>query len=333
MRTPASSRHLKIASMMVLTVLTIGTLGYIFIEHLSFVDALYTAVNMMATIGNVIHPITTAGRIFTIFVIIFGVGSVLYTFGAGMEFMIEGHFNRALRRYIMDKKIEGLKEHAIICGYGRVGSQIARDFVRVRQLFIVVDANEDNVQECLRLGYLALCGDATTDDMLREAGVERARCVLVATDNDAHNLSITLSVRYLNHTVFIVARANRTETEAKLKMAGADRVISPYTIGGHRMASLAFQPTVTEFFDSLTSTVNPELSVLEVKLSPKSVLIGKTITQVQSALHERLVFVAIKKKAGLLIGPGRDALIEDGDTIILVGAPDNLAAFQSQHGQ
>ncbi len=242
MKTPESVRHLRIAIILVLSVLVLGTVGYMLIEELSFVDALYTTIDMMATVGNVVRPLSEAGRLFTIVVIVFGVGSLLYTFGVGMEFVIEGHFSQAIRRHFMDNKIAALRNHSIVCGFGRVGSQIVEKFAAARISFVVLDEKESNVRACVEHGYLALQGDATSDDTLREAGIERAKCVLVATEDDAHNISITLSARHLNSQLFIVARANHDETEAKLKLAGADRVLSPYTIAGHRMANLAIQP-------------------------------------------------------------------------------------------
>jgi voltage-gated potassium channel len=241
MSSPTFLNHLKIASILVLSFLGIGTAGYMLLERLPFIDALYTTVAMMTTVGVVIHPLTESGRIFTIFVILFGVGTLLYTLGAGVEFMIEGHFSRTIRRYLMDNRIAALHGHAIICGFGRVGSQVAEDFAAARRPFVVIDADENNVQLCVAHHYLVILGDATNDDTLREAGIQRARDVLIATDNDAHNISTTLSARYLNHNLAIVARANHNETEAKLKLAGADHVLSPYTIGGHRMANLSLQ--------------------------------------------------------------------------------------------
>ena len=229
-----------------LSFLTLGTVGYMLLEHLSFVDALYTTVAMMTTVGIVVHPLSVAGRIFTIFVILIGVGVLLYTLGAGVEFLIEGHFSWTIRRYLMDKKISALRGHAIICGYGRVGSQIAEDFAVAHRAFVVIDETEESVQCCIAQGYLAIQGDATSDDILREAGIQRARDVLIATDNDAHNISTTLSARHLNPDLFIVARSNHNETEAKLKLAGANQVLSPYTLGGHRMANLTFRAEEVE---------------------------------------------------------------------------------------
>lgn len=246
MKTPVSLRHLRIAIMLVLSVLVLGTAGYMLIEQLSFVDALYTTIGMMATVGNLVHPLSSTGRLFTIAVIVLGVGSLLYTFGAGMEFVIEGHFSEEVRRRFMENKIARLRNHYIVCGFGRVGLQIAEEFVAARIAFVIIDERESSIRKCIERGYSALQGDATSDDILREAGIEHAKCLLVATDDDSHNISITLSARHLNPKLFIVARSNHNETEAKLKLAGADRVLSPYTIAGHRMATLAIQPGVLE---------------------------------------------------------------------------------------
>ena len=241
MKAPESIRHLRRALVLVLGVLILGTAGYMLIEQLSFVDALYTTAVTMATEGNVVHPLSEAGRLFTIAVIVSGVGSLLYTFGAGMEFMIEGHFSLALRRRLMESKIAALRGHAIICGFGRVGSRIAEALAQARKPFVVLDEREENVRNCLTCGYLALQGDATSDAMLCEAGIGHAKYLLVATDNDAHNISITLSARHLNSKLFIVARSNHDEAGVKLELAGANRVISPYTIGGQRMADVALE--------------------------------------------------------------------------------------------
>ena len=241
MKAPESIRHLRRAILLALGVVILGTVGYMLIEQLSLVDALYTTVVTMATEGNVVHPLSEAGRLFTIAVVVSGVGSLLYTFGAGMEFMIEGHFSQALRRRLMESKIAALRGHCVICGFGRVGSRIAEALAEARQPFVVLDEREENVRNCITRGYLALQGDATSDALLCEAGIRHAKYVLVATDNDAHNISITLSARHLNSTLFIVARSNHDEAGVKLELAGANRVVSPYSIGGQRMADVALE--------------------------------------------------------------------------------------------
>lgn len=178
-----------------------------------------------------------------------------------------------------------------------------------------------------------LQGDATSDERLCETGIQHAKCLLVATDNDANNIYITLSARHLNAKIFIVARANHDETETKLKLAGADRVLSPYSIGGHRMANLAFQPGVIEFFDSLTRAGNVELAVQEVILAASSPLVGKTIADAQNTLSDDTMIVALKKPGGLISGTRQQARIEAGDAIIVVGTPGRLAAFKEAVGR
>ena len=331
MKAPESFRHLKIAVVWVLGVLILGTVGYMLIEHLSFVDALYTTVDMMATVGSTAHPLSTAGRLFTVLVLVLGVGSLLYAFGVGMEFMIEGHLNKAIRRRFMHRKIDALRDHYIVCGYGRVGSQIAEDFAARKVPFVIIDEKEELIERCIERGYLVVEGDATSDEVLREAGIQRAKCLLAATDNDANNIYITLSARHLNQKLFIVARANHDETEEKLKLAGADRVISPYTIGGHRMATLALQPAVVEFLDAITRAGNIELAVQEVILSPASSLIGKTMAVAQNTMKDGTMIVALKKEGKLLTGTRTQLSIEAGDAIIVVGAPEQLASLRREH--
>ncbi len=197
MNVPGSFRHLRIAAILVVSVLAIGTAGYMLLEQLTFVDALYTTVGMMATVGLLVQPLSPGGRLFSIFVMVFGVGSLLYTLGVGMEFLIEGHLNKAIWRRYMDNRIAALRNHYIICGFGRVGSRIAEDFTAAGLAFVVIDDNEANVQACTQHGYLALQGDASSDERLREAGIKHAKCLLVATDNDANNIYITLSARHL----------------------------------------------------------------------------------------------------------------------------------------
>lgn len=331
MKTRDSIRHLRIALILVFGVLVMGTVGYMLIEGLSFIDALYTTIDMMATVGNVVYPLSQAGRLFTILVIILGVGSLLYTFGVGMEFVIEGHFSEAIRRRLMDNKIAALRNHYIVCGFGRVGSEIVGELAAAHLSFVVLDEQERNVRACVELGYLVLQGDATSDGMLREAGIEQARCVLVATEDDAHNISITLSSRHLNRSVFIVARANHRETEAKLKLAGADRVLSPYTIAGHRMANLAIKPDVVAFFDTLTKAGGVELAVEEVVVALASPLVNKTLAEAQNTLSYGAMIVAVKRPSGLMPGPRLETRIEVGDTVIVVGTPEQLAEFQKKN--
>jgi voltage-gated potassium channel len=331
MKMPDTLRHLRIAITLVLSVLVLGTVGYMLIEKLPLGAAVYTTIMMMSTVGYVVHPLSEAGWWLTIGVVVLGVGALLYTFGTVMEFTIEGHFSETVKRRLMEDKIARLHNHYIVCGFGRVGSQIAEELATVHMPFVVIDEKEENIRTCLQQGHLVLQGDATGDAVLREAGIERAKCALAATDNDAHNISITLSARHLNENVFIVARANREETKVKLELAGANRVLSPYTTAGHRMARLAIQPGVGEFFEPLTNAGGVEIGIEEVVVSPTSRLVGKTLVEAQNTLRSGTVIAALKKPSGLMPSSGLNARIEGGDTVIVVGAPEQLAAFQRKN--
>ena len=332
MNQQASLRHIKIAIFLVLGVLALGIVGYMLIERFSFIDALFTTVEMMSTVGSAAHPLSDHGRLLTIAIIILGVGSLFYTFGATMEFMIEGHLSKAIGRRIMDRKIAALRNHCVICGFGRVGSRIAEEFAAAHKPFVVIDENEVTVQHCIQRGYLALQGDAASDDVLRESGVQHAQALLVATDEDAINIYITLSARNLNPNLLIVSRANHDETLVKLKRAGADRVLSPYAIAGHRMANVALQPTVVDFFDTLINAANPELAVQEVILPVDSPLIGKTIVDAQNMLTDGTMILAIKKPGGLVMGSRLETRIEGGDAAMIVGTPEQLSTFARKSG-
>jgi len=332
MNQQTSLRHLRIAIILVLSVMAVGIAGYMLIERLSFADALYTTIDMMSTIGNITRPLSANGRLFTIGITILGVGSLFYTLGATTEFMIEGHLSRAIGRRIMERKIAALRKHHVICGYGRVGSQIAEEIAAARKPFVVIDEHEANVQHCMHKGYLALQGNASRDSILCAAGIRYAQVLFVATDQDANNLSITLSARNLNPGLFIIARANEDETIAKLKLAGADRVLSPYSIGGHSMANLALQPTVMDFFDSLINAEHPGIAVQEVTLPVHSPLLGKTLVDAQKTMSAGPMILALKKPGGLVIGNRPETCIDEGDTVILVGTPEQLAIIARNHG-
>ncbi len=327
MNQQASIRHLKIAVSLVFGVLVLGTAGFMLIEHFSFIDALFTTVAVMSTEGLTAHPLSDYGSLFTILIIILGVGSLFYTFGVIMEFIIEGHFSQAIGRRIMDRKISTLRNHCIICGFGRVGSRIASELAAARKPFVVIDENEATVQHCIQKGYLALLGNAASDETLREAGIQYAQVLLAATDQDANNIYISLSARNLNPSVFIVARANHDETVIKLKHAGANRVLSPYAIGGHRMANLALQPNVVDFFDTLINAEYPDLAIQEITLADYSKLIGKTIADAQNTLTDGTMILAIKKPGGLIMGSRLVTCIESGDAVMIIGTPEQIATF------
>ena len=280
----AAERRLLLALAAVILVMVSGTIAFMLIDHDPLLDALYLTIGLMSTAGSDRHPVTTAGRIAAILIIISGIGALFYTLGSMTEYLIEGHFGRALARRRMDQKIEHLREHAIICGFGRVGRRIAQEFVDARQPFVVVDLLQNNIELLQTTSYLYLHGDATADATLLEAGIQKARTLLAATDVDTENIAITLSARALAPRLWIVARANRDESEAKLMRAGADRVLSPYALGGRRMASLARQPHLMDFLDLVMKGGDLDLALEEVPIESDSPLLGIALPVSPAAL-------------------------------------------------
>jgi voltage-gated potassium channel len=261
----------------VATILILGTVGFMVVERLSPLDAVYRTVGLMTTSGGFEQTRTAGGRDLAVVVVVAGIGSLFYTLGAVAEYLIEGHFGRAIARHRMERKIERLAGHAVICGFGRVGRRIAREFAEAGQSFVVIDKLEANAAELEAADFLYLLGDATEDATLLEARVGQARSLLAATDDDTENIAITLSARALAPDLWIVARANRDESEAKLVRAGADRVLSPYTLGGHRMAGLARQPRLIDFLDAAMKSRELDLALTVIQVETGSPLVGVSL--------------------------------------------------------
>jgi voltage-gated potassium channel len=311
------------------SIVVIGVIGYRVIEGWAFLDSLYMTVITITTVGFAeVHPLSAAGKIFTIFLIIGGVGGALYTLTAMVQYILEGQFGITMGRRRMKAKISKLKGHFILCGYGRVGQEIARTFSEERASFVVIDNNEERLAKAEREGYPCLLADATSDEVLKEAGIERARGLVAALGSDADNTYITLSARGLRPDLLIEARSSSEEAEVKLKRAGADRVISPHIIGGHRMAMLALRPAVVDFIDTVTYRPGRELQLENVDVAGGSSLVGQTMAQVRE--QDGITVLAMRKKSGkLLANPPNKEIIEDGDRLIVIGTQKRLAALES----
>ncbi|HLB24163.1 MAG TPA: potassium channel family protein, partial [Dehalococcoidia bacterium] len=232
--------------------LTFGTAGYMAIERWSFFDALFMTVTTVTTVGyREVRPLDTEGRIFTILLVLFGVGTAFYLLTTFVAFVIEGDLGAALGLTRMKSRIEQLSDHYILCGFGRVGEEIAREFAERGLPFVVVENNPDTTPHAVEAGYLLVEGDATSDEMLEQAGVRRAKVLLAASDSDSGNTYITLTAKALNPDIFVVARAGKRGSESRAVRAGADRVISPYVLSGRRMALSAIQPNMVDFIETL----------------------------------------------------------------------------------
>jgi voltage-gated potassium channel len=310
-------------------IVVIGTIGYEVIEGWGFLDAIYMTITTITTVGfREVHPLSDAGRIFTIFVIIGGVGGALYVLTSIMGYILEGQFGITVGRRRMKNRIARLKEHFILCGYGRVGEEIAQAFSEEGVPFVIIANNEEHIARAEKEGYLCILGDATSDEVLKEAGIERAHGLVSAVGTDTDNTFITLSAREVRPDLFIEARSSKPESEGKLRRAGADRVISPHAIGGRRMAMLALRPAVVDFIDTVTYGRGRELELENVDVAGGSPLVGRTMEQARS--KDGITVLAMRKKSGkLLANPPGAEIVEEGDRLIVIGTKKRLAALES----
>jgi voltage-gated potassium channel len=320
---------IKIALVILLTIIIIGTLGFYFIEGWSFVDSFYACIVTMATVGyGDFVPRTTEGKFFTVFVIIFGAGTMFYTLILLAETVIEGRLLSLLGRGKLEKIIEKMDNHYIICGGGRIGFLICRELMAGKMPCVVIDNNPEVIQKAQDEGFIYCKGDATQDKVLIAAGIKRAKGIVCVLPSDAENLYVILTAKELNQKIYIMARSEGEESEHRLLRAGADRVMSPYTLGGVRMAMAILRPAMLDFIEITTSRQSLELRMEEIAICKDSPFISKTLED--SGIRKRfgLIIVAVKKDSGKMIfNPMANYVIEEGDRLISMGEDDNVKQF------
>jgi voltage-gated potassium channel len=323
---PSSLKRLRTAGLILVGVIVAGTSGYMIIEGWGFTDALYMTVITIATVGfQEVHKLSNAGRIFTIFLIMGGVAGAGYTLGRIVEFMIEGYFTDMWGGRTMRKRIDQLNNHYIVCGFGRVGEQVAREFKRQGAPFIVLD-NNPAVQKYLdEEDVLYIQGDASDEKVLKDAGIEKAKGLVSVVDSDADNVYVTLTARALRPDLFIIARANMESASYKLKRAGANRVISPYSLGGRRIASMVLKPIVSDFLDTVMHGEDMELQLSELKIEPGSPLGDKTVKEADIRQNSGAMVLSIYRQSGVFDSDlHSDTRIGEGDKLIVIGTREQL---------
>jgi voltage-gated potassium channel len=322
-------RRLAIGGTLALIVWAVGIVGYMTIEGFSFLEAVYQTITAVTTAGfGEINPLGSGGRIFTIVIIILGVIVILYVLTAVMQIAVEGELENMLGVRRMKGKIEALRDHHILCGFGRVGEEIVRDFIARGVPFVIVDSNPEAIERARKQGYLLLEGDASSDATLLEAGIQRARCLLAASDSDSGNTYIVLTAKALNPRLFIVARAGQAASATPMLRAGADRVISPYSIGGRRMALSALQPLMVDFIDTLAAGRHGEQILAELEASEESGLAGMTIEGCFQACPGATVLAIQKASGATQVGPRGTTVLELGDRLIVLGDEAELEALR-----
>lgn len=323
-------RQLRLALLCLAALIAVGTVGYCQIEGWRPLEGLYMTVITLTTVGfTEVHPLSDLGRLFTIGLIAFGVFLVTWVASGIVALIVSEELRSSIRVRRMERDVGKLREHFVICGHGRMGRQACQDFARAGVPFVVVENDPEEITRLRECDVLFVQGDATEDAVLIAAGVERARGLIAVATSDAANTFITLTARKLNSRLLIVARSVEESAEAKLQAAGADRVVSPYAIGGRRIAAAALRPTVVEFLETVMHLENTDLAVNECVVGEGSELVGRSL--VESAVRQRTgaVVLAIKHvhDRGLDTHLDPDHGIDPGDILVALGTVEQLQSL------
>jgi len=321
-----------LASALLAAVIAGGTLGYILIEGWSVWDAFYMTVITVTTVGyKEVHDLSFTGEAFTVVLLLAGVGAALYTFTLLATVVVEGGLPKRLRHRRYARMINTISDHFIVCGYGRIGSIVAREFSRQKVAFVVIEHDAERAQQAVDNGFLALNADASREDVLKRAGIERARGLVAAVGTDAENVYAVLSARVLRPNLFIIGRAENEDSIRKLQRAGADRVISPYQIGAQQMAQTAIRPAVVDFVEIATSSENLELAMEEVTISPTSSLVDQTILDANLRQRFGVIVVGIQRQDRRMeFNPEPGTMIHTGDKLVVLGRAESLKSLEAE---
>jgi voltage-gated potassium channel len=307
-----------------------GTIGYMALEGWGAWDAFYMTVITVTTVGyKEVHDLSRTGQVFTVVLLFGGVGTALYAFTLVAAVIVEGGLPGRLRRHREARMLNQLKDHFIVCGYGRIGSIVAGQFRRQGVAFVVIERDAVRVQAAIAAGVLAVEDDASREDVLTRVGIARARGLIAAVGTDAENVYAVLTARGLNPDVFIIGRAESEDSMRKLQRAGANRVISPYQIGGMQIAQTALRPAVVDFFEFVTNADNLELAMEEIPVAPTSPLASQKL--LDAGLRQRfgVIVVGIQREdRSMEFNPEPDTVIHPGDKLVVLGRPDSLKLLE-----
>jgi len=329
------ARGPRLAISLFLVVTAGGTLGYMVIEGWSAWDAFYMTIISVTTVGyREVHEMSRAGEAWTALVLVAGVSTLFYTATLVMSLVVEGGLHRKLDSRRFNHMLDDLTEHFIICGYGRIGSVIAEEFRRQHVPYVVVDRNPDRVHDVIMTGGLAIQADASREEALMRAGISRARGLIAAVGTDAENVYTVLTARGMQANLFIVARVESEDAEPKVRRAGADRVISPYQLGGIQMAATALRPAVVDFMRLATSSERLDLAAEQVNVTAEATFANQAIKDANLRQAFGVIVVAIKRQAGHMeFNPAPEATILPGDQLVVLGHPDQLKALDVAAGK
>ncbi len=327
-----TTKHFIISILLSALLILCGTIGYMAIEGWHALDALYMTVITLATVGyGEVHAVSSTGQIYTIILIITGVGFFLYVAGAVIQFMVEGRVRILLGRRRLDRKITRLKNHYIVCGYGRIGKVICSKLQRENIDLVIIDKDPCLAETLDTLGFVYVCGDATDEAVLMKAGIRNSKALIAALATDTDNVFLVLTARQLSPELNIIARAGREAAKTKLAAAGANIVEAPYETGAAAMAQRIIRPTVTNFLDQAFAHRQKAVQMEEIPVMETSSLNGVMLKDSGIRQKYNLIIIAVKTQEDrMLFNPSHEAKIRAGDTVIAVGEPANLNKLQAE---
>jgi voltage-gated potassium channel len=307
-------------------IIAFGTSGYYLFEDMPLFEAFYMTIITISTVGfSEIRPLTSVGRSITLVIIVLGIGVGTYTIGIIVQWFVEGELSKVFGRRKLQKQIADLKNHFIICGFGRIGRIVCQELYEDNIDFVVIEQDASAIEEIAAEKYLFLEMDATTEEALMAAGIMNAKGLVTAVNSDANNVFITLTAKGLRQDIFVLARASEEINESKLLKAGATRVVSPYMIGARRMAHVLKRPTVVDFIDIATMGNKLGLIMEEAIIDSKSRFIGKNLIESRLRQDYGVIIVAIKKLSGeMIFNPVATEILEAGDVIVLIAKKEDL---------
>jgi voltage-gated potassium channel len=325
---------LRLAFLLLVLIVTIGTGGYVFIEHWSIFDSLYMTIITLATVGfSEVRPLSETGRAFTMILIAVGVFNGGYIIASIGQLVLEGQLRAILGRRKMEKIVQKMTDHIILCGYGRVGRQVAQEFARRKQPFVVIENSLTSGQDMGRNDIIIITGNAVEDEVLERAGITRARAIVSTLPDDADNVYLALTARQMNPRLVIIARADTELAKKKLLRAGANRVVCPHELGGTQMAMATLRPNVVDFMHLASAPGGERLRIEEISIKENGNLTGKTIIEAAIKSEYDAIVVGLRKKTGqMMFNPPGETTMEAGDILIVLGEHQKLEKLGTDLG-
>jgi len=330
MKTPL--QRIRIGAVLAAIILLAATLGYRWAGW-SWLDSIYMVVTTVTTVGyGEIGPMTPSLRLMNLFLIVFGITAGAYTMGGFIQMVTEGEIERVLGERRQGREIAHLKDHVVICGFGRIGKILSAELHRQHMPFVIIESDPGRAHEAHDLGYLSLTGDATEEGSLETARVQYAKTLVTALPNDAANVFITLTGRNMSRALQIIARGEQPSTQKKLIQAGADRVVLPASIGAMRIANMLTRPSAVEFLELVAGKSTLDVEIDELVVPANNRLLELTVAQAEARRKHGLLIVAMRRGGGQIIfNPDDDLNFQPGDTLVVMGKPQDIARFRSEY--